>query len=1448
MPVLVWPRRRFHRSRSGALRSAPRRLWSWESLEERITPAPVFTVDTLLDESLPAAITLRVAIILANNNPGSTIEFDPSLFTSGPGTIQLNGALPDLSADVTIMGPGASMLTVKGGGSSSDFSVFTVDSGVTAGLSGLTISGGHVSNYGGGIFNSGTLTLTDSIVSGNTATAVGGGILSIGTLTLTRCTLSTNVAQYGGGLFCQGGTSALIDSTFSGNTSTFAGGGIDQENPPERPSTMTLTGCTLVGNTSEGGGAISSQGTLALTNSTVYGNTASYGGGIAISGSLTLTNTTIAGNRATGTTSGGIDIQNGSTVLFNSLVAGNFTGPSGTTASDINGRASSSSANNLIGTGGSGGLTDGMNQNLVGVSDPGLGPLADNGGPTQTVALLAGSPAVDAGSVALAVDPAGQALPFDQRGTGFPRTVNGTVDIGAFQAQSVATQLVLGGITVRYGGTTTLTATLTAGGRPVAGQSVEFLLAGNSMISSLGTAVTDAGGVATLPGDALGQLGVRSAATVAALFRGRGSFEQSEGFAPVGVLPATLFITANDLSMTYGGALPSLTASYEGFVNGDTPASLTTQPMLSTVPASSPVGTYAIDVSGAVDPNYTIFRLSGTLSITPAPLTITADSKTMTYGGAFPRLTASYQGLVNGDTPASLTTAPAVSATANLSHVGIYGIDVSNAVGANYTISYVPGTLTITPASLTIRADDQSMTYGGALPSLTASYSGFVRGDTFASLTKQPMLSTPATSSSPVGTYPITASGAVDANYTITYVPGTLTITPAALTITVDRVSKVYGAPLPGLGVSYAGFVNGDTPSSLATAPTLSATATSSAVGTYPITASGAVDANYTITYVPGTLTVTPAPLTITADDRSMTYGGSLPGLTASYAGFVNGDTPASLTTAPTLSTVASSSPVGTYPIMATGGVDPNYTIRYVPGVLTITPASLTITADSKTMTYGGPLPALTASYAGFVNGDTPSSLTTAPTLGAVSAASPAGIYAITATGAVDPNYTISYAAGMLTIAPAPLTVAANGAHKVYGAALPSLTVSYVGFVNGDTPASLTTAPALGTPATSSSPVGAYAITAMGAVDPNYVISYTPGTLTITPAVLTVTPDGKMMTYGGALPPLTASYVGFVNADTPASLTTAPTLTTVAASSHVGMYAITATGAVDPNYVITYVPGALTITPAPLKIAADSKAMTYGGPMPPPTASYHGLVNGDAPGVVKGLVLGTAAATSHVGVYPITASGGSDADYTISFAAGTLTITPASLTITADKVTMPFGGAVPALTTRYSGLVNGDTPASLASPLVLSTLATSNSPSGNYPIKAAGAASPDYAIALVDGTLTVAPFVPPADARGRAGAGFVMALYREILGRGAAPLGLQYWQGRLLAGATQLDVARSFWTSPERLGLDQSARAPKTPLATAYADAMRAGRLAARRTIGVTAFPSGPGRHAAQRR
>ena len=179
------------------------------------------------------------------------------------------------------------------------------------------------------------------------------------------------------------------------------------------------------------------EGTATVTNSTIANNSDVGGFGGGIDGSITGVNDTIAYNTAT---YGGGGLS-GDFTLNNSLIALNTSGTG--TPDDISGTVSSASAYNLIGIGGSGGLVNGTNGNQVGVANPGLGPLAYYGGPTQTIALLPGSPAIDMGSNALAVDPStGQPLTTDQRGPGFLRIVNGTVDIGAYEYLPAASDTV----------------------------------------------------------------------------------------------------------------------------------------------------------------------------------------------------------------------------------------------------------------------------------------------------------------------------------------------------------------------------------------------------------------------------------------------------------------------------------------------------------------------------------------------------------------------------------------------------------------------------------------------------------------------------------------------------------------------------------------------------------------------------------------------------------------------------------------------------------------------------------------------------------------------------------------------------------------------------------------------------------------------------------------------
>ncbi|HEY0073532.1 MAG TPA: choice-of-anchor Q domain-containing protein [Abditibacteriaceae bacterium] len=422
--------------------------------------------------------TLREAIIVANNDGvDSVISFDASVFAAPRKTITLNGThLPSLMGVLNITAP-APGVVIDGKGQSH---VFFINFDANVAMNGLTITGGNSAVYGGGISNLGTLalsdctlsdnraqfggglsnserataTLTNCTLSGNSAgqsggtagSGYGGGINNSGTLRLVACTLSANHARFGGAI-ASGGSLELSGCKLSANSAEDVGGGIyfDYFNNGTLTAsnctisdnsafvaggianigTARLSACTLSGNKAELGGAIDNRRTLSLTNCTLSGNSvqdsgyagasfsAFYGGAIinASNGTLTLSNCTLSGNGA----ENGKDIYNerGEITIGNTILNSGDNSLYGFEA-----RTNSQGYNiSIDATGPSFGSNDQINTDAL------LGPLADNGGPTQTHALLQGSPAINQTH---------NHPNTDQRGVARPQGVGG--DIGAYEA------------------------------------------------------------------------------------------------------------------------------------------------------------------------------------------------------------------------------------------------------------------------------------------------------------------------------------------------------------------------------------------------------------------------------------------------------------------------------------------------------------------------------------------------------------------------------------------------------------------------------------------------------------------------------------------------------------------------------------------------------------------------------------------------------------------------------------------------------------------------------------------------------------------------------------------------------------------------------------------------------------------------------------------------------
>ncbi len=362
----------------------------------------LYQVNTLADQtdsSGSSTVSLRDAINRANaSGDDATITFDPTLFASGSSATMTLSEPLELNNDSgteTIVGPGAGTLEISGGNTNR---IFTIDAGSTVAISGLTLGGGlatvvdGLATVGGAIDNGGSLTVTDSVVSGNTASGNGGGIYnsSTGALDVIGTTINNNISgQDGGGISSQG-AAGIYDSTIAGNSAETYGGGVFAD------------------------------GALRVTNSTLYGNSAQEKGGGIYTGDpsqFTITDSTLSAN--TSTTGGGIF---GGGTISGTIVAND-------SGHDLAGAFQGTY--DLIGDG-SGGLSAGSG-NILGTTgtpiNPLLEPLANNGGPTETMALSPESPAISAGAVFNGPD--GDPITADERSISRPQVM--TPDIGAYE-------------------------------------------------------------------------------------------------------------------------------------------------------------------------------------------------------------------------------------------------------------------------------------------------------------------------------------------------------------------------------------------------------------------------------------------------------------------------------------------------------------------------------------------------------------------------------------------------------------------------------------------------------------------------------------------------------------------------------------------------------------------------------------------------------------------------------------------------------------------------------------------------------------------------------------------------------------------------------------------------------------------------------------------------------
>lgn len=428
-------------------------------------PAQTFVVNTLEDvvDEFDGYTSLREAIAMANSTfAQDTINFDSGL--SGTITLSLGGL--DITESLIITGLGKELLAISGDDTTNLFTVGNSGYSIAVAISDITLQNGLATNgaainatnaevtvtsvdflenhansgggYGGAIYaDGGTLTvlssyftaLNDSAFSGGAIYATNNAVLNVDLSQFVGLTVTGS----GGAIYFEtGSTAAISNSTFSGNTATNGFGGAIYD---LSGAGLDIYGSTFTENEAPFvagfGGAVYTSGNATFVNSTFFGNSASLnGGGVYSTGAnVTYTNTTIVGNSG-----GGVYFTNasGTVLINNSIIAG------ATSGTDVDGGDTgsfdTSSAYNLIGTTNNADfLLINFNTLNVNVSSVVAEELADNGGPTQTLALLPDSIAIDAGSNSLAVDAEGDPLVWDQRGPDFTRYFNTTTDIGAFE-------------------------------------------------------------------------------------------------------------------------------------------------------------------------------------------------------------------------------------------------------------------------------------------------------------------------------------------------------------------------------------------------------------------------------------------------------------------------------------------------------------------------------------------------------------------------------------------------------------------------------------------------------------------------------------------------------------------------------------------------------------------------------------------------------------------------------------------------------------------------------------------------------------------------------------------------------------------------------------------------------------------------------------------------------
>ena len=681
-------------------------------------------------------------------------------------------------------------------------------------------------------------------------------------------------------------------------------------------------------------------------------------------------------------------------------------------------------------------------------------------------------------------------------------------------------------------------------------------------------------------------------------------------------------------------------------------------------------------------------------------------------------------------------------------------LTLSQKASKNYTAASKTIKISVNKAPLTVTADNATRPYGSANPTFTLSYTGFVNGETEAALAVKPTATCSATSTSPAGTYDITAAGGKSDNYSFSYKKGTLTITSSSVQISISPIGeKKYGDAAFDL---QATSPNQETPITYTVAdPTVAridnGRVTILKAGSTTITARQAASANYGEASASTPLVIKKASLTASVNNATRRYGEGNPVFSFSYKGFVNGETEAVLAVKPTATCEATPvSQAGKYDISISGGNDENYDFIYIKGILTVEVSSLELTfSDFGEKSYGDAPFALQVSSP---NTETPIVFSIedgsiARIDNGVVTLLKAGSTTITARQEASVNYGEASATIRLIVKKAPLTIRAENKKRKYGEENPVFTLSYDGLVGKDTENDIPT-PGITCEATATAKPGSYPITPASITDERYEISTVVGELTIEKAVLEVTCRNESSIAGNE--PVTdfEFYIsGFVNGESQSVIDRLPVITCeVTSSSTVGFYPLVISGGEDDCYTFNYTNGTYTVRSATLSQTSITlspiSGKRYGDqPFAPiystnnsETEMQFAIGNPEIVAYKNGQLHILKSGTTTLKAYQ---------ESGFNFTEGEsdeimLTIEKAPLRVNVKDTVRIEGENNPVFSLTYSGFINGDDASVIDLEPTATCTADISSPGGYYDISVSGGEDDCYEFAqYIGGTLLV---------------------------------------------------------------------------------------------------------------